>query len=108
MSPRELVQHVADAVFAFDPSHLVGEGIDLHQVGWILERSAHVHLRDAVPGQVQVPMGSGTVDFDWILKTLRSRSYDGFVAVEYIDTDEFDVVDSSRRLAEHLRTKQSS
>jgi sugar phosphate isomerase/epimerase len=97
---RELIDRAPASRFAFDPSHLVGQGIDLHQVGWILAQSAHVHLRDAASGQVQLPMGSGSVDFGWILDQLRSRGYDGYVAVEYLDTDEFDASASARRLAE--------
>ncbi|MFW6313207.1 MAG: sugar phosphate isomerase/epimerase family protein [Spirochaetota bacterium] len=103
-SARELVNHVPETRFAFDPSHLVGQGIDLHQVGWILERAAHVHLRDAESGRVQVAYGTGTVDFDWILGHLRHSGYDGYLAVEYLDTDEFDVTESARGLAEKIRS----
>lgn len=102
---RALVDRVPDTRFAFDPSHLVGQGIDLHQVGWILDRAAHVHLRDAESGRVQVAYGSGIVDFGWILDHLSSSSYDGFVAIEYLDTDEFDVVESTRRLGEFVRAR---
>lgn len=100
---RELINRVPETRFAFDPSHLVGQGIDLHQVGWVLDRAAHVHLRDAQSGRVQVPFGSGTVDFDWILEHLQARDYTGYVAVEYLDTDEFDVAESSRALADKIR-----
>jgi len=103
-SARELVNRVPETRFAFDPSHLVGQGIDLHQVGWILDRAAHVHLRDAESGRVQVPYGKGTVDFDWILDHLRERDYEGYVAVEYLDTDEFDVAESARALADKIRS----
>ncbi|MFW5784390.1 MAG: sugar phosphate isomerase/epimerase family protein [Spirochaetota bacterium] len=100
---RALINRVPETRFAFDPSHLVGQGIDLHQVAWLLDRAAHVHLRDAESGRVQVRFGRGTVDFDWILEHLSARNYDGFVAVEYLDTDEFDVSESSRALAEKIR-----
>jgi len=101
---RELLNRVPETRFAFDPSHLVGQGIDLHQVAWVLERAAHVHLRDAESGRVQVPFDSGTVDFDWILDHLTARDYTGYVAVEYLETDEFDVTESSRALAEMVRS----
>lgn len=100
---RELLNRVPETRFAFDPSHLVGQGIDLHQVAWVLERAAHVHLRDAESGRVQVAFGHGTVDFDWILERLNARGYTGYVAVEYLDTDEFDVGESTRALAEEIR-----
>jgi sugar phosphate isomerase/epimerase len=100
---RELINRVPDTQFAFDPSHLVGQGIDLHQVAWILSKAAHVHLRDAESGRVQAEFGAGTVDFDWILTQLKNRSYDGFVAVEFLDTDEFDVAASSRDLADKIK-----
>lgn len=102
-SARELINRVPDTQFAFDPSHLVGQGIDLHQVGWILARAAHVHLRDAESGRVQTAYGTGTVDFDWILSQLRDRAFGGYVAVEYLDSDEIDVDESARKLAEKVR-----
>lgn len=102
---RALVDRVPETRFAFDPSHLVGQGIDLHQVAWILDRAAHVHLRDAESGRVQVEYGKGIVDFGWILDHLQAASYDGFIAIEYLDTDEFDVVESTRRLGEFVRER---
>lgn len=107
-SARELVTRVPETKFAFDPSHLVGQGINLHQVGWILDRAAHVHLRDAESGRVQVPYAKGTVDFDWILGHLRDTGYDGYIAVEYLDTDEFDVSESAKALAEKIRSSITS
>lgn len=100
---RELLNRVPETKFAFDPSHLVGEGIDVHLVGWILEAAAQVQLRDARSGRVQVQYGTGTIDFDWILEKLNARGYGGYVAVEYLDTDEFDVLESARRLADQIR-----
>ena len=100
---RGLVNRVPDTAFAFDPSHLVGEGIDIHVVGWILDAAAQVQLRDAQSGRVQVPYGTGTVDFDWILEKLKARDYRGHIAIEYLDTDEFDVLESTRKLADRIR-----
>lgn len=100
---RQLVNRFPGTQFAFDPSHLVGEGIDVRLVKWVLDAAATVQLRDAQSGRVQVPCGTGTVDFDWILATLKNRDYRGYVAVEYLDTDEFDILESARKLADRIR-----
>jgi len=48
----------------------------------------HVHLRDAGTDgdHMQVPAGSGKVDFRWIVTSLHRLDYEGKFAIEYIDT----------------------
>ena len=54
--------------------------------------TAHVHLRDAVAGNFQVPMGEGILDFEWIISALKRNNYTGTVAIEYIDHRGWDIV----------------
>jgi sugar phosphate isomerase/epimerase len=48
----------------------------------------HVHLRDAGAdwAHIQVPAGSGRVDFGDIVRRLHALDYGGKFAIEYIDT----------------------
>jgi sugar phosphate isomerase/epimerase len=48
----------------------------------------HVHLRDAGddPAHIQVPAGTGRVDFGALVRALDGVGYAGKFAVEYIDS----------------------
>jgi sugar phosphate isomerase/epimerase len=74
------------------------QGIDLHETEWLMRNARLVHLRDAAPGRLQTPFGAGAVDFDWVLQALKEHGYRGNLSIEYLETDEFDVLDSSQRL----------
>jgi len=81
---RRLLESVPELRVAYDPSHYAMQGIDLHETEPFLDRTAHVHLRDAGPGSMQMPFGEGTIDFDWILDALAERGYCGHYSVEYL------------------------
>ena len=44
-----------------------------------------MHIRDARFNQIQLGVGSGDVDFDWMLDELKKRNYQGYYLVEFID-----------------------
>ncbi len=69
---------------AYDPSHFAMQCVALGETGFILDRTVHVHLRDAAPDQMFVPLGEGTVDVDWIVESLLERGYDGHFSMEYL------------------------
>ena len=81
---RQLLGAVPELMIAYDPSHFVMQGIDVVDTAKLLDRSAHVHLRDAGPEQMQVPLGQGNVDFGWILDALAERGYQGHYSIEYL------------------------
>ena len=58
----------------------------------LLPYTAHVHLRDAVAGNFQVPMGEGILDFEWIISALKRNNYTGAIAIEYIYHRDWDIV----------------
>jgi sugar phosphate isomerase/epimerase len=99
---RRLLDALPDLPLVYDPTHFVMQGIDVRDTAWLMDRAVHVHLRDAAPSQMQVPFGTGAVDFDWVLGTLRERGYGGHFSIEYLGTAEFDVWDSVRRLHEAI------
>lgn len=79
-----LLETVEELQVAYDPSHFAMQEIDLKQTADFLDRTVHVHLRDAGPGKMQMPMGQGTVDFDWLLGALKQRNYAGHISLEYL------------------------
>lgn len=66
-----------------DFSHIVAAGedplefLDRHQ-----GRIAHVHLRDAVPGNINLSIGNGDADFAGGLKRLAAAGYTGHFSLE--------------------------
>jgi sugar phosphate isomerase/epimerase len=57
---------------------------------------AHVHIRDAVPGNINLSVGNGHVDFSRGLKTLAGVGYSGHFALEL---STLDVTDDQRPAA---------
>jgi sugar phosphate isomerase/epimerase len=69
---------------AYDPSHYAMQEIPLQRTEPFLDRTVHVHARDAGPGQMQMALGEGTVDFAWLADALRRRGYEGCWSIEYL------------------------
>ncbi len=99
---RRLLEAIPDLPLIYDPSHIVMQRIDLRETEWLMANARHAHLRDAALNQMQVPFGSGDVDFDWVLRALKDQGYAGNFSIEYLETEEFDVLDSSRRLYDKI------
>lgn len=66
-----------------DFSHIVASGADPGEfVRRFGRRITHVHLRDAVAGNINLSVGNGAVDFDSGLKTLAHAGYQGHFSLE--------------------------
>ena len=66
-----------------DFSHIVAAGEDpLDYLERHRGRIAHVHLRDAVPGNINLSLGNGDVDFAAGLRTLAGGGYTGHFSLE--------------------------
>jgi sugar phosphate isomerase/epimerase len=81
---RRLLAAAPGLPVAYDPSHFVMQGLDLRTTEEFLDRTVHVHLRDAAPGAMQAPWGAGGVDLDWLLGALDRRVYRGHFSIEYL------------------------
>ena len=80
-----------------DFSHIVASGGDpLEFVDRFTDRIAHVHIRDAVPGNINLSVGRGSVNFASGLKALANAGYDGHFALE-LETR--DITDDQRPAA---------
>jgi sugar phosphate isomerase/epimerase len=66
-----------------DFSHIVASGGDpVDFVDRFSTRIAHVHIRDAVPGNINLSVGNGLVDFARGLKHLAANGYTGHFSLE--------------------------
>lgn len=66
-----------------DFSHIVASGADPRDfVRRFGPRIAHVHIRDAVPGNINVSVGRGVVDFAAGLKALADSGFSGHFSLE--------------------------
>jgi len=82
---QQLTTRLADSAvrIVMDFSHVVASGGDPHEfVERFAPRISHVHIRDAVPGNINLSVGNGEVDFAGGLKTLADAGYTGHFALE--------------------------
>jgi sugar phosphate isomerase/epimerase len=80
-----------------DFSHIVASGSDPSEfVDRFGDRIAHVHIRDAVRGNINLSVGRGSVDFGRGLKALADAGYAGHFALE-LETR--DITDDQRPAA---------
>jgi sugar phosphate isomerase/epimerase len=79
-----LTDRLPDSVgIVMDFSHIVASGADPEDfVRRFGPRITHVHLRDAVPGNINLSVGNGDVDFAFGLKTLAHAGYSGHFSLE--------------------------
>jgi sugar phosphate isomerase/epimerase len=66
-----------------DFSHVVASGGDPAEfVNRLAARISHVHIRDAVPGNINLSVGNGDVDFACGFKALKQADYQGHFSLE--------------------------
>jgi sugar phosphate isomerase/epimerase len=66
-----------------DFSHITAAGEDVHAyLDRHQGRISHVHLRDAVPGNINLSIGNGAADFAGGLKRLAAEGYAGHFSLE--------------------------
>ncbi len=99
---REMIRLVPELVYAYDPTHFVMKGESLADTLPLLERAVYVALRDAKPGHIQARYGEGVVDFDWILRCLKERGYQGDFIIEYLEEEGVDLRDDVNRLYDKI------
>ena len=82
---QQLTDRIAETPVrvVMDFSHIVASGGDPREfVDRFADRIAHVHIRDAIAGNINLSVGSGDVDFARGLKTLADAGYTGHFALE--------------------------
>jgi sugar phosphate isomerase/epimerase len=101
---EELLALVDGDVFGllFDVSHIVASGDD--PVAWArtrADRIERVHLRDAVPGNLNVGIGRGDADFAGVIDALEAEGFTGTYILELETHD----VEEHEREADALRSR---
>lgn len=84
---RAIAKHLPAIRFTLDPSHILIQKESLSDWADVIQRTAHVHVRDAGPNgwdQVQVPWGTGNLDLADLLDRLDKIDYFGTISIEYI------------------------
>ena len=81
----QILEQVPGLTVAYDPSHLIMQGIALEETGPLLDRVGRVHLRDAARDQMQVRYGRGELDLDRLLGLLAEHGYKGGYSIEVLD-----------------------
>ncbi|MHA7279662.1 sugar phosphate isomerase/epimerase family protein [Arthrobacter sp. MDT2-2] len=113
---RQLLERVPQESvgLVMDFSHIVASGGDpVEFVRLFSDRIRHVHLRDAVPGNINLSIGNGQADFAAGIQALADAGYQGRFALE-LETR--DVTDDQRpeataaaaRFVSHLITSSTS
>ncbi|MBB6733545.1 sugar phosphate isomerase/epimerase family protein [Cohnella zeiphila] len=92
------LERMPNMPIVYDPTHFVMQGVPLGETFSLMDRSVHVHLRDAAKGRMQTRFGTGEVDFGLVLGELRSRGYRGAFSIEYLDTAHYDVIEDAAKL----------
>jgi sugar phosphate isomerase/epimerase len=81
---QQLSDRLPDQVgIVMDFSHIVASGGD--PAGFVERfgsKITHVHIRDAVPGNINLSVGNGDVDFPFGLKALAHAGYTGHFSLE--------------------------
>jgi sugar phosphate isomerase/epimerase len=99
---QRFIEAMPEMPLVYDPTHFVMQGVNIRDTGWLMDRAAHVHLRDAARDKMQVPFGTGEVDFDWVFGALKERGYNGHFSIEYLETDAFDVLQEAPKLRDAI------
>ena len=109
-SPVEKVEQAARLLdetpgltVAFDPSHFYMQGYTFDDISWILDKTGYVHMRDADMDKMQVPFGTGRVEFNLILGYLKRSGYEGDFAVEFMqETDGHDYDEDALKMRDKI------
>ena len=99
------VAEVPGLKLAYDPSHFIMSGFDLAGSEELLQHTAHVHLRNAVKGNIQAPMKDGDLDFKWVFDAIDKSGYAGAVSIEYIDNRDREIQSDIKLLKKKLETR---
>lgn len=99
---KRLLEEWPDVPLIYDPSHFIMQGIPLQETRWLMKNAKHCHVRDCARGRLQAPFGDGEVDFKWVVNTLGEEGFQGAFSIEYLESKDFDAIESAQKLRDHL------
>jgi sugar phosphate isomerase/epimerase len=80
----ELCQAVKGLGLTLDPSYYLGSPLGEQAFDMVYPHTYHVHLRDSRPGEVQVQVGLGELDYSRIISQLQRYKYNRALSIEIL------------------------
>ena len=86
-SALRFLSAVRGLTLTLDYGHFVYQGMSNESVHPLLAHASHFHARGGCKGMLQSTMKENCIDFDYIVKALAERDYEGFLCLEYVWVD---------------------
>jgi sugar phosphate isomerase/epimerase len=86
---------VPGLTYTLDYSHFVSLGIAQDLVAPLQAYAAHMHARQARPGQIYATLADGVIDFPSIISELQEVKWQGVIALEYLASNTTGVRDNA-------------
>jgi len=83
-SAKSLCEQVDGLGLTLDYSHFVVQGIEIEQVDPLMPFARHLHIRQAIPGEIATDWNRGAIEYSAILRKFRSAGYSGLFCIEYL------------------------
>lgn len=80
----KLLDLVPGLKLTLDYSHFVCLGYRQEDIDPLASRAAHIHLRQAKPGELQAKYEHGTLNFPAMIGKLKDVGYDGYLVLENV------------------------
>lgn len=109
---RQLLDLVPGLQLTLDHAHYVYGGATQDDIDALLGSARHLQCRPGRPGQLQVRVAEDAIDFEKVVKLLKTQGYDGYLAVEYtwqdwLDCNRVDTVGETALMRDRLRAALS-
>ena len=82
-----MIERVEGLKLTLDYAHFVCLGYRQEEIDPLAEHAAHVHLRQARPGELQAKGDQGTINMPALFGRLRDVGYQGAASLEYVHQD---------------------
>ena len=82
-----MIERVEGLKLTLDYAHFVCLGYRQEEIDPLAEHAAHVHLRQARPGELQAKGHQGTINMPALFGRLRDVGYQGAASLEYVHQD---------------------
>lgn len=82
-----MIERVEGLKLTLDYAHFVCLGYRQEEIDPLAEHAAHVHLRQARPGELQAKGHQGTINMPALFGRLREVGYNGAASLEYVHQD---------------------
>ena len=106
-SALRFVSAVPGLKLAYDPSPFVKANLGIDESRVLIPHAAHVHVRNAMSGNIQAHMAEGSLDFALLFEALDAAKYSRTISIEYLDNRDEDILADVVALKALLDTRYS-